>query len=111
MSLDRLPEELDERNVEGVLYVGGCEIVEMVDKLARALEVFWAKAAKERRLRREIEPTTDPVKVVVADVGGSVVGGKVVVVVEVEARKRFAEERGVIESGTEGSGYGRDSSR
>jgi hypothetical protein len=36
----------------------------MVDKLAMALEVFWAKAAKDRRLRREIEPTTDPVKVV-----------------------------------------------
>jgi hypothetical protein len=108
--LDKLPEELEDRSVEGVLYVGGCEIVEMVDKLARALEVFWAKAAKERRLRREIEPTTDPVKVV-EDVGGSVVGGKVVVVVvEVEARKRF-EGRGVVESGTEGSGYGRDSSR
>lgn len=110
VNLDRLPEELDERSVEGVLYVGGCEIVEMVDKLAKALEVFWAKAAKERRLRREIEPTTDPVKVV-EDVGGSVVWGKVVVLVEVEARKRFVEERGVVESGTERSGYGRDSSR
>lgn len=35
----------------------------MVDKLANALEVFWAKMAKERRLRREIDPTTDRVKV------------------------------------------------
>jgi hypothetical protein len=38
--LDRLPEEFEERSVEGVLYVGGCEIVEMVDRLARALVVF-----------------------------------------------------------------------
>lgn len=96
MSLDRLPEELEDRRVEGVLYVGGCEIVEMVDKLARALVVFWAKAAKERRLRREIEPTTDPEKVVEV-AGGSVVGGELglvvvvlvvlVVVVEEAARK------------------------
>lgn len=89
--------------------------MEMVDKLAMALEVFWAKAAKDRRLRREIEPTTDPVKVVEV-VGGSVVGGKevvvvVVVVVEVEGRKRVVEGSRVVESGTEGPGYGRDSSR
>lgn len=109
MSLDRLPEELEERRVEGVLYVGGCEIVEMVDRLARALVVFWAKAAKERRFRREIEPTTDPEKVVEV-AGGSVVGGKarlvvvvmVLVLVEEVARKRV--EGGRVESGTEGPG-------
>lgn len=91
--------------MEGVLYVCGCEIVEMVDRLARALVVFWAKAAKDRRLRREIEPTTDPEKVVEV-AGGSVVGGKVrllvVVVVEEAARKRV--EGGRVESGTEGPG-------
>jgi hypothetical protein len=106
--LDRLAEELEERSVAGVLYVGGCELVEMVDRLAKALEVFWAKAAKERRLRREIEPTTDPVKVAVEEVGGSVVGGKLMV--EEEARKRVVEGGGV-EAGTEGPRYGRDSSR
>lgn len=35
----------------------------MADKLARALEVFSrANAANERRLRREIDPITEPVK-------------------------------------------------
>jgi hypothetical protein len=36
----------------------------MVERLAKALEVRCAIAANERRLRREIEPTTDPEKVV-----------------------------------------------
>jgi hypothetical protein len=64
-NLDKLLAEGEDRN--GVFWL-------IVDKLAKALEVLEAKAAKERRLRREIEPTTDPVKVV-CRVGGSVVGG------------------------------------
>lgn len=73
VNFERLPEEFEERSVEKLL----AEVweVDMVDKLAKALEVFWAKAAKERRLRREIEPTTDPVKEAVDKTGGSVVGG------------------------------------
>jgi hypothetical protein len=42
-----------------------------VEKLAKALEVFWAIAAKERRFRREIEPTTEPVKVRGSEVSGT----------------------------------------
>lgn len=52
---ERLLLEAEERRV----VVG----VPMVERLAKALEVLCAKAANERRLRREIEPTTDPVKV------------------------------------------------
>ena len=54
--LDKLLEEADGRSAVVVA------VWLMVDRLARAVEVLWAKAAKERRLRREIEPTTDPVK-------------------------------------------------
>jgi hypothetical protein len=57
--LDKLPDEAEERRVELV-------VPPMAERFARALEVFSrAKAAKERRLRREIEPITDPVKLVV----------------------------------------------
>lgn len=38
-------------------------VLPMAERLARALEVFSrANAAKDRRLRREIEPMTEPVK-------------------------------------------------
>jgi hypothetical protein len=65
LDLLRLLEEVEVGRVVGV---------PMVDRLARALEVFWAKAAKERRLRREIEPTTDPDKIDWAGWCGSVAG-------------------------------------
>lgn len=64
-NLDKLLAEGEDRN--GVVWL-------IVDRLAKALEVLEAKAAKERRLRREIEPTTDPVKVVCRE-GGSVARG------------------------------------
>ena len=82
-SLDRLLEEGEEGRVEVWL---------IVDRLAKALDVFWAKAAKDRRLRREMEPTTDPVRVGRCRAGGSVVGGD---------DDEVARER-VLESGTEG---------
>lgn len=117
-SFDRLLEEFEERKVAAVLYAAGCERVDIVDKLARALEVFWAKAANERRFRREIEPTTEPVKEVEGFTGESVEADRgvvvlvVVVVLERDARKRLVKGRELVESGTNvGSGQGRDSSR
>jgi hypothetical protein len=49
----------------------------MAERFARALDVFSrARAAKERRLRREIEPMTEPVKLgVLAAADGETVGG------------------------------------
>lgn len=52
--------EAEERKVVVVVVVGVGVLI--VERLANALEVLCAKAARERRLRREIEPTTDPVK-------------------------------------------------
>ena len=66
---DKLPDEAEERKVALV-------VPPMADRLAKAFEVFSrAKAAKDRRLRREIDPITDPVKpVVLVKVEGLVVG-------------------------------------
>ena len=89
--LDKLVDDGEERRVFA-------EALLIVDRLAKALEVFWANVAKERRLRREIEPTTDPENVI-GKVGGSVVG-----ILDEEESARGREREG---SGTEG----RDSSR
>ena len=65
--------EAEECKVLDVVVVVDVVGVPIVDRLANALEVLCAKAARERRLRREIEPTTDPVKEVVGVYDGSVV--------------------------------------
>lgn len=81
-------------------------VLPMAERFARALEVFSrANAANDRRLRREIEPITEPVKLVVV----VAVVLAVVVVLDVvgagEVRGEMIEEEGmsagVEETGTD----------
>lgn len=97
--LERLPDEVEVRSEELV-------VLPMAERFARALEVFSrANAANDRRLRREIEPITEPVKLVVV----VAVVLAVVVVLDVvgagEVRGEMIEEEGmsagVEETGTD----------
>lgn len=100
---ERLPAEADVRSEELV-------VLPIAERLARALEVFSrAKAANDRRLRREIEPITEPVKldVVVVVFPAEVVAG---VANEVERGGREEEEeeevKGRSSAGVEETGAG-----
>lgn len=95
---DKLPDEAEERRV-------AFAVPPMAERLARAFEVFSrARAAKERRLRREIEPITEPVKLVVLVkaavlvVGGATAAG----VAELRRQEGVEEEKssGEVETGT-----------
>lgn len=82
-------------------------VLPMAERFARALEVFSrANAANDRRLRREIEPITEPVKldvVVVVVVFAAVVVLDVVDAGEVRGgrTKESGTSAGVEETGTE----------
>ena len=75
----------------------------IAERFARALEVFSrARAAKERRFRREIEPITEPVKLGVAVVEGGAVeaGTSEVMMEEVEVKLGRPKSTAELEEGT-----------
>jgi hypothetical protein len=96
---ERLPDEVEVRREE-------LAVLPMDERFARALEVFSrANAANDRRLRREIEPITEPVKldVVVVVVFAAVVVLDAVPAGEVRGgrTKESGTSAGVEETGTE----------
>lgn len=98
---DKLPDEAEERRVALV-------VPPMAERLAKAFEVFSrAKAAKDRRLRREIDPITDPVKLVVlVNVEVLVVGAATAGVAEVRVQEADGGAEEGKSSGEEETGTG-----